>query len=127
MKHALNLGKAEMDILRYVAENAPVTVRDAARHLEETKGHVRTTVLNTMERLRAKKFLGRKKINGVYHYHPVKSKSELFAGLLKGFIDSAFGGSRAPLVAYFAEQDKITRSELRMLKNIAERLDRPGK
>lgn len=49
MKHALNLGKAEMDVLHHVAEHAPVTVREVADHLAETKGHVRTTVLNTME------------------------------------------------------------------------------
>jgi predicted transcriptional regulator len=125
MKHALNLGKAEMDVLRFVAEQAPVTVREAANHLMQTKGHVRTTVLNTMERLRRKGFLSRKKVRGVFQYQPVKSKAELFQGLLRGFVESAFGGSRTPLVAYFAEQGKMTPQELRMLQSIAARLDTP--
>lgn len=125
MKHALNLGKAEMDVLRFVAEHAPVTVREAANHLMQTKGHVRTTVLNTMERLRRKGFLSRKKVRGVFQYQPVKSKAELFQRLLKGFVESAFGGSHAPLVAYFAEQGKMTPEELRMLQSIAARLDTP--
>jgi predicted transcriptional regulator len=126
MKHALSLGKAEMDVLHFVAEHAPVTVREAANHLGQTKGHVRTTVLNTMERLREKGFLRRKRVHGIFQYQPVKSKAELFQKLLTGFVDSAFGGSHAPLVAYFAERGKLTPEELHMLENIANRLDTPG-
>jgi predicted transcriptional regulator len=123
MKHALSLGKAEMDVLRYVAEHSPVTVREVADHLAETKGQVRTTVLNSMERMRQKGFLKREKVDGVFQYTPVKSKGELFQRLLKGFVDAAFGGSHAPLVTYFAEQGKMTHEELRMLKKVADRLD----
>ena len=123
MKHALGLGKAEMDVLHFVAEHAPVTVRDVADHVAQTKGHVRTTVLNSMERLRRKGFLNRKKVDGVFQYLPVKSKGELFQQLLEGFVESAFGGSFAPLVAYFADRGKMTREELRMLQKVAARLE----
>jgi predicted transcriptional regulator len=125
MKHALSLGKAEMDVLYFVAEHAPVTVREVADHLGQTKGHVRTTVLNTMERLREKGFLSRKRVQGVFEYQPVRSKAELFQKLLAGFVDAAFGGSHAPLVAYFAERGELTPEELRLLENIAKRLDNP--
>ena len=125
MKHALNLGKAEMDVLRFVAEHAPVTVREAANHLMQTKGHVRTTVLNTMERLRRKGFLSRKNFVASSRTNLSKSKAELFQGLLRGFVESAFGGSHTPLVAYFAEQGKMTPQELRMLQSIAARLETP--
>jgi predicted transcriptional regulator len=123
MKHALSLGKAEMDVLRYVAEHSPVTVREVADHLAETKGQVRTTVLNSMERMRQKGFLKREKVDGIFQYTPVKSKGELFQRLLKGFVEAAFGGSHAPLVAYFAEHGQMTQEELRMLKKVADRLD----
>jgi predicted transcriptional regulator len=123
MKHPLNLGKAEMDVLRFVAEHAPVTVRAVADHLAQTKGQVRTTVLNSMERLRHKGFLNRKKVDGVFQYLPVKSKGELFQRLLTGFVEAAFGGSPAPLVAYFAEHGKMTPEELRMLQKVAARLE----
>lgn len=123
MKHALNLGKAEMDVLRYVAENGPVTVRQAADDLGQSKGHVRTTVLNTMERLRQKGFIRREKAEGVYTYAPVEGKIALFQRLLKGFIDAAFGGSHAPLVTYFAEEGKLTPEELKTLQRIADRIE----
>ena len=123
MKHPLNLGRAEMDVLHYVAEHGPVTVRAVADHLAQTKGCVRTTVLNSLERLRQKGFLTRRKVERVYQYLPVESKGALFQGLLKGFVDAAFGGSHAPLVAYFAGRGKLTADELRMLRNVAAKLD----
>ncbi len=123
MKHALKLGKAEMDVLRYVAEHGPITVREAADQLGQSKGHVRTTVLNTMERLRLKGFLRRRKVQGVFRYMPVGGKADLFQGLLKGFVEAAFGGSHAPLVAYFAERGRMTANELEMLRNVASRMD----
>ncbi len=123
MKHPLNLGTAEMEVLRFVAEHGPITVRDVADHLAQTKGHVRTTILNSMERLRQKGFLSRKKVDGLFQYRPVKTKGELFQRLLKGFVDAAFGGSHAPLVAYFTEHGRMTREEVRMLRKVADRLE----
>ncbi|MBL9126261.1 MAG: BlaI/MecI/CopY family transcriptional regulator [Verrucomicrobiales bacterium] len=123
MKHPLQLGLAEMDVLRYVAENAPVTVRDAADHLADTKGQVRTTVLNSMERLRRKGFLRRRKVDGVFQYWPVDGKGPLFQRLLKGFVDAAFGGTSAPLVTYLAESGEVSEDELKVLRRCAERLD----
>ena len=123
MKHPLNLGKAEMDVLRYVAEQSPVTVREAAEFLAETKGQVRTTVLNSMERLRQKGFLRRKKVGGVFQYEPTESRGRLFQRLLKDFVQAAFGGSTEPMVSYFAEHGKMTNDELRMLQAVAKRLE----
>jgi predicted transcriptional regulator len=123
MKHPLKLGAAEMEVLRFVAEHGPVTVREVADHLAQTKGHVRTTVLNSMERLRRKGFLSRKKVNGLFQYVPVRDKRDLFQRLLRGFVEAAFGGSHDPLVAYFAEQGKMTPEELRMLQKVAARLE----
>lgn len=124
MKHALSLGKAEMDVLHYVAEHAPVTVRQVADHLAQSKGHVRTTVLNTMERLREKGFLRRKKVGGIFQYLPVTAKGDLFQRLLETFVDAAFGGSAAPLVAYFARRGRMSAKELEMLRDVAARLDK---
>lgn len=123
MKYHFNLGKAEMDILRHIAENHPITVREVADFFASTKGHVRTTVLNTMERLRKKGFLSRSQVDGVFEYSPSKPKKELFQGLLKDFVDTAFGGSNDPLVAYFVEGTDMTEAELQLLKKLAKKLE----
>ena len=58
---ASTIGQAELEILRYIQERHPVTVRQVADHVSETKGHVRTTVLNVMTRLVRKRYLVRRK------------------------------------------------------------------
>src|SRR5215210_3215992 len=102
MSESPNIGRAEMDILRYVAEHHPVTVRDVADHVAETKGHVRTTVLNIMERLRKKGYLQRKKSGGFFQYSPTVPRSALLRNIVGDFVQKTLGGSLSPFVAYLA-------------------------
>jgi predicted transcriptional regulator len=118
-----SIGRAEMDILRYVSENHPVTVRDVAEHVAETKGHVRTTVLNIMERLRKKGFLARRKREGLYEYSPTQPKTDLLRGLVRDFVDRTLGGSLSPFVAYLAEDANLSREELAALKKTIRELE----
>jgi len=124
MKISPNVGRAEMEILRYVADRHPVTVRDVAEHLAETKGHVRTTALNIMERLRQKGYLKRKRIEGVFHYSPRESKSALLQGLVRDFVNRTLGGSVSPFVAYLAQEARLTDAELDELKRLVNELGR---
>ena len=49
-----NVGRAEMEVLRYVSDHPGSTVGEVGEYLAETKGHTRNTALNVMERLRTK-------------------------------------------------------------------------
>ncbi|HEV8540931.1 MAG TPA: BlaI/MecI/CopY family transcriptional regulator, partial [Verrucomicrobiae bacterium] len=86
MREQPNIGRAEMEILQYVTEHHPVSVREVADHSAATKGHVRTTVLNMMERLRTKRYLTRKKVGGVFQYSPSVPKRELLRNLVRDFV-----------------------------------------
>ncbi len=112
-----------MDILRYVTDHHPVTVRQVADHVSETKGHVRTTVLNVMERLRQKGYLARKKTDGVFHYSPRLPKEELMRSLVGDFVDRALGGSLSPFVAYLTHEAKLTKAELAELRALVHTLE----
>ena len=118
-----NIGRAEMDVLRYITDHHPVTVRQVADHVSETKGHVRTTVLNVMERLRQKGFLARKKTGGVFHYSPRLPKEELLRSLVGDFVARALGGSLSPLVAYLTHEAKLSEAELSELRALVQTLD----
>jgi predicted transcriptional regulator len=52
-----NIGRAELEVLRYVQDHHPASVRQVAEHFAESKGHVRTTILTVLERLRKKGYL----------------------------------------------------------------------
>jgi predicted transcriptional regulator len=118
MSEQPNIGRAEMDVLHYVAENHPITVREVADHISETKGHVRTTVLNVMERLRKKGFLQRKKVDGIFKYSPTAPRKDFLRNLVRDFVEKSLGGSVSPFVAYLAEEGNLEPHEVAELKRV---------
>ncbi|MGA2243327.1 MAG: BlaI/MecI/CopY family transcriptional regulator [Verrucomicrobiota bacterium] len=125
MRGKPTIGRAEMEILHFIHDHHPVTVRTVAEQFGEGRGLVRTTVLNVMERLRKKGFLKRKQTAGVYQYSPSLSKAELLRGLVREFVDQSLGGSLSPFVAYLIEEARLTEQELHDLKQMVRDLERP--
>lgn len=123
MKPNPPVGRVELEILRYVSEHHPIKVGLVAAHFTETKGYVRTTVLNMMERLRAKGYLKRRKEGGVYRYSPRMPKAELLRGMVRDFVDSTLSGSVSPFVAYLTEEADISDRELAVLKQWVDELE----
>src|SRR5436189_1921615 len=107
MPKGQNIGRGELEILQFVQEHHPITVREVADHFAETKGHVRTTILNVMERLRKKGYLSRRKRNGIFHYQPSVPKAELLKNLVHDFVQRTLGGSVAPFVAYLVHDANV--------------------
>ena len=120
---ARNIGKAELEVLNYIQERHPLTVREVADHFSRQKGHVRTTTLNVMGRLVRKGFLSRKKVGGVYRYSPRVAKREVLRRLIGDFVDRALGGSVSPFVAYLADEGELSEVDRRRLRRIADELD----
>lgn len=117
------IGDAELEVLRYIQDHHPATVAAVAAHFGRVKGHVRTTTLNVMGRLLAKRYLKRRKINGVFHYSPRHSKAELLRGLVRDFIDRSLGGSLSPFVAYMAQEAELSDADRAELKKLIDSLE----
>ena len=120
---AKTLGKAELELLQYIDECHPVTVREVADHWEKKLGLARTTVLTMMDRLKEKGFLSRKKVDGVFHYSPKRSASSVLESLVKDFVQGVLGGSLAPFAAYLNDAKDLDPDEVAKLKKIVRELD----
>jgi predicted transcriptional regulator len=116
------LGEQELEVWRYVAEHAPVSVRDVAARFAEERGLARTTVLTMMERLRQKGYLTRRRREGVYHYSPRTPAAEVLQGLVRQFVEKTLAGSLSPLVAYLGQARKLSDEELADLQRLVEEL-----
>ena len=110
------IGPAQLEVPRYIQDHHPVTVRQVAEHLAETRGLTRTTALNVMERLREKGLLDREPVEGVYRYFPVQPQPQLLRGLVRDFVEQMLGGSLEPFVAYLAEEARLSEEELARLR-----------
>jgi predicted transcriptional regulator len=117
------IGREEMQVLRFVADNQPVSVREVADHLAIASGKARTTVLTVMERLRAKGYLVRRKKGGIYRYSPKRSQAEVLRSLVADFVRQALGGSVSPFVAYLAEDADLDDEQVQELGRLVAELE----
>lgn len=127
MKQMPRLGEQEMQILKFVDEHGPISVRGAAEHFEQTQNLARTTVLTVMERLRKKGFLSRSQVDGVFQYTAKVEAGDVLSNKVSEFIEKTLGGSLSPLVSYFISSEKLSKDEIDQLKELAAKLDAKGK
>ena len=120
MRKSRYFSPVEWELLQYILERPPITVREVAAQFAETHGHARTTVLTMMERLRQKGYLTRRKVEGVNRYSPSSSKSDLLQGLVSDFVQKALGGSVSPFVAYLGKEARLSSTELGELKQLVQ-------
>ncbi|HZL36642.1 MAG TPA: BlaI/MecI/CopY family transcriptional regulator [Tepidisphaeraceae bacterium] len=124
MAREKSIGRAELEVLQFINDRHPATVREVADHFADTRGHVRTTALNVMRRLCDKRYLTRRKAGGVYRYKPRLSKGQLLRSLIHNFVAGALGGSLSPFVAYLAEDPKLSAEDIDRLRRIVRDLER---
>ena len=116
------VGGAELRVLHWIEANAPCTVREAAEGLGAEMGVVRTTILQVMERLRAKGLLERERGLGGWRYRPAESVAGVRMGAVRRFVRDALGGSVSPMVQYLSETD-LSPEDLAALRALVERLE----
>jgi predicted transcriptional regulator len=114
------LGQQEMEILNYLGDHSPASVRQVAAHFDKL---ARTTVLTVMERLRKKGLLARKPVDGVFHYAVKIEKERLLQEKVGEFIQRTLGGSMSPLISYFVDSPKLTHEELEQLKALVAKME----
>ncbi len=117
------LGRVELEVLQFVVERNPIRVKDVVAHMAEISGQARTTILTVLERLREKKYLKRRKIDGVNHYAPTINKTEFVQELVGDFVDDVLQGSVSPFVAYLDKHTQLSSEECEQLKKLVSKLD----
>jgi predicted transcriptional regulator len=117
------LGDQELEVLRFVAEHAPISVGEVAQRFGVPRGLARTTILTVMERLRKKGYLGRSRNERPALYSPRVAPAEVMRGLVREFVQKTLGGSFSPFVAYLAEAKELPEAELAALRRLVEALE----
>lgn len=117
------VGRAEVQVLRYVADHPGCTVTEVGEFLAQTKGQTRNTALTMMERLRTKGFLEREKVEGVFRYSPSATKKRIVDELIQEFVDSMLDGSVSPLVAFLTRRRATTPDQIAELRALISELE----
>src|SRR5947209_6013848 len=117
------LGDQQLDVLRFVTENEPITVSEVAKRYGGPRGLARTTLLTVMEALRGKGYLTREREDGTFRYRARIGTTEVLRVVVRDFVDRTLGGSASPFVAYLEENPVLSRSEIDRLRVLVDRLD----
>ena len=118
-----SLGDQELQMLQFITDHAPVSVREVAAQWGDARDLARTTILTMMERLRAKGFLTRKQSGGAWAYTPTTPKTDVLQNVVQDFVQKTLGGRIAPFVAYLTETKNLSNDELADLKQLVRELE----
>lgn len=121
MKAKKDLSRLELEVLRHLAASGSSSVRNVSESFSE---YARTTVLTVLERLRAKGYATRRKVEGVFHYSSSVSQADLLHSVVGRFVDRALGGSVSPLVAYLSESQDLTPEEVASLRKMIDSMEK---
>lgn len=112
-KRNIGLGEAELEVLNHVLELGEASVHDVRERIQKYRPLAYTTVMTLMKKLADKGYLDYRKEGKAYLYRPSRSRESLKSGLLRRFVQSAFGGSALDLVQTLVTHGELTSQELR--------------
>jgi predicted transcriptional regulator len=119
---AARLGDQELALLTFIAEHGGATVGEVADRFGAPRGLARSTVLTMMERLRQKRRLTRRRVDGVYRYFSPTSRGEVLRDVVQTFVEKTLGGSVTPFVAYLTESADLSEQEIAELQRVVSEL-----
>ena len=82
----------------------------------------RTTVLKTLQRLEAKGLLVRVRGETPIRFRAAVDEKRVLPALIGRFVEGMLGGSPGPLVAYLADSQKLSDTDLKALRAIAQKI-----
>ncbi len=114
------LSKREEEIMQVLWQLEKAFVKEVIELLPEPKPHY-NTVSTIIRILEDKEFIGHKSFGKTYQYFPLVSKEEYQKSEVGDVIRNYFDNSYKKMVAYFANEEKISEEELdeilKMIKN----------
>lgn len=123
-KRALELGDAELEVVKVLWDRGPSTVRDVLEHLHGRGRRVAyTTVLTVLTRLEQKGVVGSDKSGQAYVYRPKVSREKVTASRLKALVQQLYDGAATPLVLQLMQSEKFSPEEIAQLQQLIDRLD----
>ncbi|GLQ89493.1 BlaI/MecI/CopY family transcriptional regulator [Dyella flagellata] len=117
-----SIGDQELALLHYLAEHENATVGEVAAGFGEARDLARSTVLTMMERLRAKGYLKRHHVEGVYRYNTATRPNEALNNAVGQFVEKTLSGSLSPFVAWMSQKGEVSDSELAELEALVSQL-----
>lgn len=124
---AVKIGDQELALLTFIAERGSATVGEIAEQFGGPRNLARSTVLTMMERLRQKRRLTRKRVDGVFRYSSPNTRKDVLHEVVTDFVEKTLGGSLSPFAAYLTQSADVSDEELAELERVVASLQKQRK
>lgn len=123
-KRDVELGEAELAVLRVLWEGGPRTVREVMARLHERGRKVAyTTVLTFLTRMEQKGVVSSDKDEHAYVYRARVTREQVAKTRVRSLLDQLYDGAAAPMVLHLIENERFTDEEIARLRRLLKELD----
>lgn len=126
-KQRLELGDAELEVLKALWDIGPATVRGVLEHLHARGRKVAyTTALTFLTRLEQKGAVISDKSDVAYVYRAKVTRERITGSRLKDMVHQLYDGAAGAMVLQLMQTEKFTPEEIAQLQQLIDRLESKG-
>jgi len=115
-KHLPQPSEAELEILQFLWEQQPSSVKEIHEKLSNTKDVGYTTILKQMQRMLEKGIISRTKKGKIHLYSSILKEKNVQKGMLNKLVKTAFRGSKMDLILQALGNTKTSPEEIEALQ-----------
>lgn len=112
------LTENELEVMSILWKNAPIKVSDILNSLQRRPKPAYTSLLTLVQTMEKKGYIKHKETGKAYFYLPVLQQKNFLISEIKRIAKRLFGGSPGDLVLNLVENEHLSASELKALKQI---------
>jgi predicted transcriptional regulator len=110
-----------MQVLSVLWQRGPSTVREVMEMMPDGKARAYTTILSVIQVMEKKGLVTHETQGNTHIYQAKVSRQKVTGPLLRGLVRQVFGGSAATVLQHLLAEEKISREELKEIKEIIAR------
>ncbi|MCF7956831.1 MAG: BlaI/MecI/CopY family transcriptional regulator [Phycisphaerae bacterium] len=117
----MKLSNAEWQIMNALWAHHPATARQLAGQLPQETKWAYTTIKTMLTRLVEKGAVGEHKQGNTSVYEPLLERKNARGSAIRTLIDQAFEGGLAPMLSFLMEDNRLSKSERKVLKEMLDK------
>ena len=118
MSEIPKISEAEWEVLKVIWDNPKITAMAIIENLKDKEDWKASTIKTLINRLLTKEVISFEKLGKEYLYFAVIEEHECIIKESKSFLDRVFNGSINSMVSNFVKSEKLSKEEIKELRNI---------
>jgi predicted transcriptional regulator len=111
-------GKQQLKIIRLLWKHGELTAREITERLNRDETFAHSTVQTLLRQLEAKNAVGHVTNGRTFKFRALVSERKATQGALRDFLGRLFQGSPAELAVHLVQNEKLSKQELRKLREL---------